>query len=179
MQVVPPAGELSSALVRHGSSVGGCRFLDTRLLWPAAAEMPDATGAFRLYEKLPIFLQNAACTAAGARMGRSRYNATFRNAYLAEIPREANGKFRQIVSHVFRDRHAEMPWRPYDNVQDASPRARPRGRDSGSSQSWPRTLSSPSCWWRSLSACSRAYPVRSAIDWRSGKCGASGSSRSF
>ena len=26
--------------------------------------------------------------------------------YVAEIPREANGKFRQIVSRVFEDRHA-------------------------------------------------------------------------
>ncbi len=27
--------------------------------------------------------------------------------YVKEIPREANGKFRQIVSHVFRDRYGQ------------------------------------------------------------------------
>jgi hypothetical protein len=28
--------------------------------------------------------------------------------YIEAIPRESNGKFRQIVSHVFRDKYANM-----------------------------------------------------------------------
>ena len=36
--------------------------------------------AFGIYEKLPVALQNVACTLAGFQMRRARYNRTFKKA---------------------------------------------------------------------------------------------------
>lgn len=41
--------------------------------------------------------------------------------YVSEIPREANGKFRQIVSHVFRDRFADGASTPTGRSADSAP----------------------------------------------------------
>lgn len=67
--------------------------------------------AFALYGKLPVFLQNVACSLAGLKMRRQRYSRTFRDAFafLKESerwPRERQEKYqnealRTIIRHAY------------------------------------------------------------------------------
>ena len=67
--------------------------------------------AFSVYAKLPVALQNVACTLAGVQIRRSRYNATFREATrllsasewwsFEEQRRHQDERLREVIHHAY------------------------------------------------------------------------------
>jgi len=67
--------------------------------------------SFQIYSKLPVFMQNAACTLAGINMRRTRFNKTFREALgfleksqwwsLAEQREYQDEQLRNIIRHAY------------------------------------------------------------------------------
>lgn len=122
--------------------------------------------SFALYARLPVWAQNVACSLAGLRMRRERYNRTFRQALaflersqwwsLAEQRAYQDERLRQVLSHAYET----VPY--YREVMDAR---RLKPADFRSAADLPKLpiLDKPTLRQRLPDLISRTWPARRLV----------------